>query len=84
MRNPLILGSVQDTAQATQEALEALMVLMADQHSGLVRLLGPIEQAVAWIAEQAPAQLERAEAEAPATYSASAICAAAQMSSHSG
>lgn len=84
MRNPLILGSVQDTAQATQEALETLMALMAEQHSGIVRLLGPIEQAVAWIAQQDQAQLDLADELAPATYSASAIWEAPQTSNHSG
>jgi hypothetical protein len=52
MRNPLIADTPLETAQNIQEALSALMELMADNHSGLVRLMGPIEHALNWMATQ--------------------------------
>ena len=52
MRNPLIAESVKETAENTQEALDALVELLAERHSGLARLMSPIAQALEWIAEQ--------------------------------
>lgn len=55
MTNPLIsIESHKETIQNASEALEALMILLADQHSGLCRLLAPIAHAIAHVAD-APA-----------------------------
>ena len=50
-RNPLIGGSSLETAQRVDEALGALMELMAPQHSGLCRLMEPIVHAIEYLAQ---------------------------------
>lgn len=50
-RNPLIGGSSLETAQRVDEALGALMDLMAPQHSGLCRLMEPIVHAIEYLAQ---------------------------------
>lgn len=46
MRNPLIADCTQETIQNASEALNALMALLAPQHSGICRLLEPIAHAI--------------------------------------
>lgn len=44
--NPLIGSSAKETIQNASEALSALIVLMSDKHSDLVRLISPIASAI--------------------------------------
>ena len=50
--NPLIGETNADTVNNASEALGALMVLMAHEHSGIVRLLEPILHALEHSADQ--------------------------------
>lgn len=50
--NPLIANSLKETAQNISEAMSALIILMADRHSDLCRLLSPIQSAIEHIANE--------------------------------
>lgn len=51
-QNPLIGETDADTINNATEALGALMVLMAHEHSGIVRLMEPILQALESVSQQ--------------------------------
>lgn len=50
--NPLIGESARETIENATEALNALVALLAPQHSGLCRLLGPIVAALEYEADR--------------------------------
>ena len=50
--NPLVGDTPKETVQNVAEAMSALLVLMAPQHSDLCRLMSPLLAALETISEQ--------------------------------
>lgn len=50
--NPLVGETTTDTLEAVAESLQTLAVLLAHQHSGLVRLLEPLQAALDYEVER--------------------------------